>query len=153
MEAVHIDKVCAGDSLELCCYKFKKVASFMFHISLCICFPALLCIGFLLLQFFITWCMCLYFTMAVIDQRFNSIYSSNEKLRKGDSAHQHFCKTVQTQRFPHEYLLFPPQLSAVHFEGGQISIIRSPQNVRSDGQKLHRQWQESTEAVELENFR
>eukprot|EP00076_Gallus_gallus_P017549 XP_015137277.2 serine/threonine-protein kinase Nek10 [Gallus gallus] len=44
------------------------------------------------------------------------------------------------------------QLSAVHFEGGQISIIRSPQNVRSDGQKLHRQWQESTEAVELENF-
>lgn len=55
--------------------------------------------------------------------------------------------------FPHEYLLFPPQLSAVHFEGGQISIIRSPQNVRSDGQKLHRQWQESTETVELENFR
>ncbi|XP_042673096.1 serine/threonine-protein kinase Nek10 [Centrocercus urophasianus] len=44
------------------------------------------------------------------------------------------------------------QLSATHFENGQISTTRSLQNVRSDGQKLHRQWQESTEAVELENF-
>ncbi|XP_019472070.1 serine/threonine-protein kinase Nek10 isoform X2 [Meleagris gallopavo] len=44
------------------------------------------------------------------------------------------------------------QLSAIHFENGQINITRSLQNVRSDGQKLHRQWQESTEAVELENF-
>uniref|UniRef100_A0A669P9M3 NIMA related kinase 10 n=1 Tax=Phasianus colchicus TaxID=9054 RepID=A0A669P9M3_PHACC len=44
------------------------------------------------------------------------------------------------------------QLSAIHFENGQISITRSLQNVGSDGQKLHHQWQESTEAVELENF-
>ncbi|XP_021244514.1 serine/threonine-protein kinase Nek10 isoform X3 [Numida meleagris] len=45
------------------------------------------------------------------------------------------------------------QLSGVHFENGQIGITRSPQNVRSDRQELHHQWQESTETVELENFR
>ncbi|XP_021244515.1 serine/threonine-protein kinase Nek10 isoform X4 [Numida meleagris] len=44
------------------------------------------------------------------------------------------------------------QLSGVHFENGQIGITRSPQNVRSDRQELHHQWQESTETVELENF-
>ncbi|XP_032298250.1 serine/threonine-protein kinase Nek10 isoform X3 [Coturnix japonica] len=44
------------------------------------------------------------------------------------------------------------QLSAIHFENGLISITRSLQSVKIDGQKLHRQWQESTEAVELENF-
>ncbi|OXB77746.1 UNVERIFIED_CONTAM: hypothetical protein H355_013134 [Colinus virginianus] len=40
----------------------------------------------------------------------------------------------------------------MHFENGQISITRSLQNVDSDGQKLYGQWQESTEAIELENF-
>ncbi|NXJ11995.1 NEK10 kinase, partial [Odontophorus gujanensis] len=44
------------------------------------------------------------------------------------------------------------QLSAIHFENGQISITRSLQSVDSDGQKRHGQWQESTEAIELENF-
>ncbi|XP_065609545.1 serine/threonine-protein kinase Nek10 [Cyrtonyx montezumae] len=44
------------------------------------------------------------------------------------------------------------QLSAIRFENGLISITRSLQNVDSDGQKLHDQWQESTEAIELENF-
>ncbi|KFP91046.1 PREDICTED: serine/threonine-protein kinase Nek10-like, partial [Apaloderma vittatum] len=44
------------------------------------------------------------------------------------------------------------QLPAIHFETGQTSVRRAWQNVRSSEQKPHGQWQESTEAVELENF-
>lgn len=144
MEAVHIDNVCVGDSLVT---NLKRLLSLYFiYLHVFVFQP---CFALVFYHFSIIGCMCLYFTMAVIDQRFNSIYSSSEKLRKGDFACYHFCnKTV----LPHQ-CLFPPQLSATHFENGQISTTRSLQNVRSDGQKLHRQWQESTEAVELENFR
>ncbi|XP_075275103.1 serine/threonine-protein kinase Nek10 isoform X2 [Opisthocomus hoazin] len=44
------------------------------------------------------------------------------------------------------------QLPAMHFESGQTSVTRTRQKVKSDEQKPHGQWQESTEAVELENF-
>ncbi|XP_009880474.1 PREDICTED: serine/threonine-protein kinase Nek10 [Charadrius vociferus] len=44
------------------------------------------------------------------------------------------------------------QLPAIHFENGQTSVTRAQQNVKSNEQKPHGQWQESTEAVELENF-
>ncbi|KFM13812.1 Serine/threonine-protein kinase Nek10 [Aptenodytes forsteri] len=44
------------------------------------------------------------------------------------------------------------QLPAIHFESGQTSVTRARQNVKSDKQKPHGQWQESPEAVELENF-
>uniref|UniRef100_A0A8B9BIS2 Serine/threonine-protein kinase Nek10 n=1 Tax=Anser brachyrhynchus TaxID=132585 RepID=A0A8B9BIS2_9AVES len=43
-------------------------------------------------------------------------------------------------------------LPAVGFQSGQSSIMRSLQNVKNNGQNPHGQWQESTEAVELENF-
>ncbi|KAM6210026.1 serine/threonine-protein kinase Nek10 [Sarcoramphus papa] len=42
------------------------------------------------------------------------------------------------------------QLPAIHFESGQTSVTRAWQNVKSN--EPHGQWQESTEAVELENF-
>ena len=41
----------------------------------------------------------------------------------------------------------------MHFESGQTSVTRTRQKVKSDEQKPDGQWQESTEAVELENFR
>uniref|UniRef100_A0A8B9VTP7 Serine/threonine-protein kinase Nek10 n=1 Tax=Anas zonorhyncha TaxID=75864 RepID=A0A8B9VTP7_9AVES len=44
------------------------------------------------------------------------------------------------------------QLPAVGFQNGQSSITRYLQNVKSNGQNPHGQWQESTEVVELENF-
>ncbi|XP_075561486.1 serine/threonine-protein kinase Nek10 isoform X4 [Pelecanus crispus] len=44
------------------------------------------------------------------------------------------------------------QLPAIHFESGQTSVKRAHQNVKSNEQKPHGQWQESKEAVELENF-
>ncbi|XP_035746591.1 serine/threonine-protein kinase Nek10 isoform X2 [Egretta garzetta] len=44
------------------------------------------------------------------------------------------------------------QLPAIHFESGQTSVTRTRQNVKSNEQKPHGQLQESTEAVELENF-
>ncbi|XP_075351686.1 serine/threonine-protein kinase Nek10 isoform X1 [Mycteria americana] len=44
------------------------------------------------------------------------------------------------------------QLPAVHFESGQTSVTRARQNVKSNEQKPRGQWQESTEAVELESF-
>ncbi|XP_035172598.1 serine/threonine-protein kinase Nek10 isoform X2 [Oxyura jamaicensis] len=44
------------------------------------------------------------------------------------------------------------QLPAVDFQSGQSSMTRCLQNVKSNGQNPHGQWQESTEAVELENF-
>ncbi|NWS62149.1 NEK10 kinase, partial [Chunga burmeisteri] len=44
------------------------------------------------------------------------------------------------------------QLLAIHFESGQTSVTRAWQNVKSNEQKPHGQWQESTEAVELEKF-
>ncbi|XP_010582679.1 PREDICTED: serine/threonine-protein kinase Nek10 [Haliaeetus leucocephalus] len=44
------------------------------------------------------------------------------------------------------------QLPAIHFESGQTSVTKAWQNVKSNEQKPHGQWQESTEAVELENF-
>ncbi|KAM7123346.1 LOW QUALITY PROTEIN: serine/threonine-protein kinase Nek10 [Ciconia maguari] len=44
------------------------------------------------------------------------------------------------------------QLPAVHFESGQTSVTRARQNVKSNEQKPRGQWQEPTEAVELENF-
>ncbi|XP_050747615.1 serine/threonine-protein kinase Nek10 isoform X2 [Gymnogyps californianus] len=44
------------------------------------------------------------------------------------------------------------QLPAIHFESGQTSVTRAWQNVKSNEQKPRGQWQESTEAVELENF-
>ncbi|NXJ52439.1 NEK10 kinase, partial [Spizaetus tyrannus] len=44
------------------------------------------------------------------------------------------------------------QLPAIHFESGQPSVTRAWQNVKSNERKPHGQWQESTEAVELENF-
>ncbi|KFP99299.1 Serine/threonine-protein kinase Nek10, partial [Leptosomus discolor] len=44
------------------------------------------------------------------------------------------------------------QLPAIHFQSGQTSVTRAWQNVKSNEQKCHGQWQESTEAVELENF-
>ncbi|KFP45677.1 Serine/threonine-protein kinase Nek10, partial [Chlamydotis macqueenii] len=43
-------------------------------------------------------------------------------------------------------------LPAIHFESGQINVTRALQNVKSNEQKPHGQWQESTEAVQLENF-
>ncbi|KAF1495483.1 Serine/threonine-protein kinase Nek10, partial [Megadyptes antipodes antipodes] len=44
------------------------------------------------------------------------------------------------------------QLPAIHFQSGQTSVTRARQNIKSDKQKPHGQWQESPEAVELENF-
>ncbi|KFO91682.1 Serine/threonine-protein kinase Nek10, partial [Buceros rhinoceros silvestris] len=44
------------------------------------------------------------------------------------------------------------QLPSVHCEGGQTSVTRAWKNIKSNEQKPHGQWQESTEAVELENF-
>ncbi|CAM9214436.1 unnamed protein product [Bubo scandiacus] len=44
------------------------------------------------------------------------------------------------------------QLLGIHFESGQTSVTRAWQNVKSNEQNPHSQWQESTEAVELENF-
>ncbi|XP_042662473.1 serine/threonine-protein kinase Nek10 isoform X2 [Tyto alba] len=44
------------------------------------------------------------------------------------------------------------QLPGTHTESGQTSVTRAWQNVKSNEQKPHGQWQESTEAVELENF-
>uniref|UniRef100_A0A8C8BIS3 NIMA related kinase 10 n=1 Tax=Otus sunia TaxID=257818 RepID=A0A8C8BIS3_9STRI len=43
-------------------------------------------------------------------------------------------------------------LLGIHFESGQTSVTRTWQNVKSNEQNPHSQWQESTEAVELENF-
>ncbi|KAI6074655.1 Serine/threonine-protein kinase Nek10 isoform X2 [Aix galericulata] len=43
-------------------------------------------------------------------------------------------------------------LAAVGFQSGQSSITRYLQNVKSNGQNPHGQWQEPTEVVELENF-
>uniref|UniRef100_A0A8C0BXS1 Serine/threonine-protein kinase Nek10 n=1 Tax=Buteo japonicus TaxID=224669 RepID=A0A8C0BXS1_9AVES len=40
----------------------------------------------------------------------------------------------------------------IHFESGQTSVTRAWQNVKSNERKPHGRWQESTEAVELENF-
>ncbi|KAK2526264.1 Nek10 [Columba livia] len=45
------------------------------------------------------------------------------------------------------------QLPAVYFESGQTSVTRARQNVNSSEQKARGQQQESTEVVELENFR
>ncbi|KAK2515957.1 Nek10 [Columba guinea] len=45
------------------------------------------------------------------------------------------------------------QLPAVYFESGQTSVTRARQNVNSNEQKARGQQQESTEVVELENFR
>ncbi|KAM6338969.1 serine/threonine-protein kinase Nek10 [Podargus strigoides] len=44
------------------------------------------------------------------------------------------------------------QLPAICFESDQTSVTRAQQNVKSNEQKPHDQWEESTEAVELENF-
>ncbi|NXE03682.1 NEK10 kinase, partial [Lophotis ruficrista] len=44
------------------------------------------------------------------------------------------------------------QLPAIHFGSGQTSVTRALQNVKSSEQEPHGQWQESTEAVQLENF-
>ncbi|KFQ40390.1 Serine/threonine-protein kinase Nek10, partial [Mesitornis unicolor] len=44
------------------------------------------------------------------------------------------------------------QLPAIHFESGQTNVTRARQHVKSTEQKPHGQWQESTEAIELENF-
>ncbi|NWX48313.1 NEK10 kinase, partial [Steatornis caripensis] len=44
------------------------------------------------------------------------------------------------------------QFPAIDFEGGQTSVAGAQRNVKSNEQKPSGQWQESTEAVELENF-
>ncbi|KAM9303561.1 serine/threonine-protein kinase Nek10 [Morus bassanus] len=44
------------------------------------------------------------------------------------------------------------QLPTTHFESGQTSVTRAQQNVKSNEQNPCGQWQESAEAVELENF-
>ncbi|NXP53723.1 NEK10 kinase, partial [Heliornis fulica] len=44
------------------------------------------------------------------------------------------------------------QLPAIHFESGQTSVTRAPQSVKTNEQNFHGQGQESTEAVDLENF-
>lgn len=60
---------------------------------------------------------------------------------------------LKKQCLPHEQYPFPPQLPATHFENGRTSVTRAWQNVKISEQKPRGQWQESTEAVELENFR
>ncbi|XP_030368231.1 serine/threonine-protein kinase Nek10 isoform X3 [Strigops habroptila] len=44
------------------------------------------------------------------------------------------------------------QLPAMHFENGRTSVTRAWQNIKINEQNPHGQWQESSEAVELENF-
>ncbi|XP_051466049.1 serine/threonine-protein kinase Nek10 [Apus apus] len=44
------------------------------------------------------------------------------------------------------------QLPAIRFERGQTSVTKPWQNLKRNELKAHGQWQESTEAVELENF-
>ncbi|NXW49872.1 NEK10 kinase, partial [Nyctiprogne leucopyga] len=44
------------------------------------------------------------------------------------------------------------QLPAIHFKSDQTSVTGARQNIKSNEQNPHGQWQESTEAVELENF-
>ncbi|NWZ21283.1 NEK10 kinase, partial [Asarcornis scutulata] len=84
------------------------------------------------------------------DKKLKSIEKATDKKPHGISVRDYSdLKRLQSLL---NVLSSKQQLPAVGFQNGQSSITRYLQNVKSNGQNPHGQWQESTEVVELENF-
>ncbi|XP_066848038.1 serine/threonine-protein kinase Nek10 isoform X4 [Anser cygnoides] len=94
--------------------------------------------------------MTMIHTMPDQDKKMKSIEKATDKKPHGISVRDYSdLKRLQSLL---NVLSGKQQLPAVGFQSGQSSITRSLQNVKNNGQNPHGQWQESTEAVELENF-
>ncbi|XP_068530529.1 serine/threonine-protein kinase Nek10 [Anas acuta] len=94
--------------------------------------------------------MTMIHTMPHQDKKLKSIEKATDKKPHGISVRDYSdLKRLQSLL---NVLSSKQQLPAVGFQNGQSSITRYLQNVKSNGQNPHGQWQESTEVVELENF-